>query len=428
MLERPGILRALRLALAGLLILAAPAAGQGKRLTKGELRKLPYNHPAQCPHTGGDPELLAKLGIVSTTGGFEFGDKDTKAVEELMPTTQILWAETDHFRIGFGLGACKVSSKEKRKVQAELEELTEILPDLNTRTRSLDPWLRLILTCRRMEAVYDRFLEVVQVEEDAFPEVGEQYMLGTPFMGLGPYVGMKSKYEILVVPSEAQLSDFLADNFGLQMRYSQRWHHIERGALTIVCHARQGSFRVDEALHAHLAFNIAFNLLDGYKHYAYDLPIWLREGFAHAIEREISERYNSFDGGEGVAPPQSNKENWKAEVVKVIGKGDAPRMSELIRMLAFGELSIPDHYVIWSMTRFLMDEHTDGYACLLGTLKGSVDEQGYPDGSGMADRHREAFKSCIGMSYAEFDRAWTQWATGTFVEDEEAAKKGQKAR
>lgn len=409
----------LRLAWIALVLGLAASAASGQKLTKKELRKLPYNDARQCPHTQGDPELLAQLGILSTGGGFPFGAADTDAVEELLPTARLLWAETEHFRLGFGLGDYKIPGKDRSRIEAELQEIRVVLPDLNVRMRSLDPWLRLYLTARRLEKLWDRFLDLIQVEETAFPQQPGAYIIGTRFMGIGPYMGMADKHEVLIVASQPQHVAFLTKNFGLPMTHTQRWHVIDRGALTVSIHAQQDGMRIDEALQAHIAFNVGQNLLDGYKHYAYDLPVWLREGVSHALEREVTPNFNSFDGSEGVAPMQSRKSDWDSEVAELIGKNDAPRMSELMRLKAFGDMSLDDHFTTWSMVRFLIDEHPVGFACILDRLTGLLDENGILDGSGMADHHREAFKACLGMTYSQFDEAWRRWATGTEEEEEE---------
>ena len=43
-------------------------------------------------------------------------------------------------------------------------------------------------------------------------------------------------------------------------------------------------------------------------------------------------------------------------------------------------------------------------------VHGRVSNGGLPDGSNMPDKHREAFKECIGMGYRQFDAAWREWA------------------
>jgi glutaredoxin len=370
------------------------------------------NDPATCPWCHDDPELMAAAGIVSH-GGFEFGSTDTAAIDELMATSDIRWIETPHFQIGFGLGYHKVKQEEKAKIRAELQRLAATLPEVSPRIKTLDPWLRAHLYAQRCEDLWTRFLGLMQVAEEDFPESGPWNMQGK-YMGEGPYIGQKGKFELLILPSEAALTTFLREQFGLLIKQTQRWNIISRDTLIAVIHAMQGNLRDDQALHGHVTFNLTINLLDGYKHYSYESPIWIREGLGHFLEREIDPSFNTFDSSEGAVADKSNKEDWGAEVRKLLAKGETVRMAELVNLKSYAELELRHHYTTWSMIEYLVAVHPDGFACLNDRLHGRTDAQGIGDGSNMDDAHREAFKECIGMGYAEFDRAWAEWAQATY--------------
>lgn len=367
------------------------------------------NDPSTCPYCEGDPELMAKAGIVSH-GGFEFGTTDTAGTEGVIPTSDIRWIETEHFELGFALGSYKVTQSEKKKIRAELTELAEVLPAVQPKEKVLDPWLRTHLFAQRLEKTWDRFLEIMQVSEDDFPDADTPWMVGEPYRGEGPYLGQKGKYEVLVVPTEAVHVMYLRDQFGLSFRKTQRWNVVDRDTLTLIIHAQDGDLRVDTSLHGHVVFNLAINMLDGYKHYSYDTPNWIREGLAHFMEREISTEYNSFDSGEGAIANMTRKSDWIPEVKKMIRAQGAPRMAELLALRSFAEFELEHHFATWSMTVYLIQEHAAGYACLNDRLHGLVGDDGIADSSKMEDKHRDAFKECLGMSYVEFDRAWAEWA------------------
>ena len=378
--------------LAGLLLLAAaPAVAQ-----------------ETCPWCHDDPELMAAAGLVSH-GGFEFGTTDTEAVDRLMATSDILWLESEHFELGFALGPHKVRQEEKKKVRAELTRLAEVLPDVKPRTKVLDPWLRTHLYAQRLEDLYTRFQELMQVTDEDFPAAGTRWNRRGKYMGEGPYLGQKAKYEVLILPSEAALVTYLKEQFGLLIKMSQRWNVIDRGALTLTIHTQQGNLKNDEALHGHLAFNQTINLLDGYKHYSYDTPIWIREGLGHFVEREINPRFNTFDSSEGAVADMTRKEKWAPEAKKLVTQKKAPRMAELVNLKAYAELTLDHHFTTWSMVSFLIETDPDGFACLNDALHGAVNARGVPDGSNLDDLHRQAFKDCLGMGYAQFDLAWAEW-------------------
>jgi hypothetical protein len=397
----------LRSAAALLLACAAPAAAAQEKPAR--------NDPSQCPYCRNDPAVLAGAGLVSH-GPFEFGKtpNDSRTVDDQL-VSDIYWIETPHLEIGLGLGPYRVTQKEKEEFRAELTELQRVLPEVDPKTKVIDEWLRLHLYAARCEAAYRRFLELVQKTEADFPKPGEQWLLGTPFRGTGPYLGMAGKYEVLLLATEAEHVAFLNEQFGLTIPRTQRWHVVDRETVDVTIHLEQGSLKIDKALHGHLVFSLAHNFFDGFRHYSYDTPVWLHEGLAHCMEREISPRYNTFDAAEGAPAAETRKEAWIPEARKLAQSGTAPRMAELINLQSYAALTLDIHFTTWSMVDYLIREQPDGLACLLSALKGRVTKEGMPDGGNLRDAHRDAFQTCLGMSYAEFDQAWAAWI-GTQVE------------
>lgn len=383
------------------LVLALPATSQRK------------NDPTACPYCLGDPALMEKVGVVSH-GGFEFGASDTAETDKLLATSDIRWVETPHFEIGFALGPMKVKQADKARIRAELTRLSEALPDakINPKSKVIDPWLRAHIYALRVEAIWDRFLELMRVSPEDFPTGSGQFVIGTgaKYMGEGPYLGQPGKFEILILPSQAALTTYLKEQFGLLIKMTQRWHVIPRGTLTVTIHTADGGLREDAALHGHLAFNLTINLLDGFKHYSYDTPLWIREGLGHFVERELDPDYNTFDSSEGAVADMTRKSDWTAEVKKLIAKGEAPRLAELVGLKSYAEFELRHHFATWSMVQFLVETDPEGFACLNDSLHGRMTAEGYPDGGNMEDAHREAVRDCLEMSYAAFDEAWTAWA------------------
>jgi hypothetical protein len=364
--------------------------------------------PATCPWCHNNPALLKAGGLVSH-GPFPFGKFDTGKVHELLPEVDVRWVETAHFRIGFALGDQKVKLEEKKKILAELTRLKESFPDVKPETQILDSWMRTHLYAQRCEDIYKHFVELFRLTDKRFkgdPDVPKD----GAYHGEGPFLGMVDKYEVLVLPSEASHFAFLVANSGLPIRKSQRWHYIQRGVLGIMCHAEQGRLRTDMALHGHIAFNLAHNLIDGLNHYSYDTPVWYHEGLAHWFEREVDPSYNSFDSGEGAAPDTTSKADWKPEVLKLIAAEKAPRLAELMTLPTYAELKLPHHFVTWSMIDFLVQTKPEELAKFLWLMKLNVDEKKIPTGSNLAEWHRKCIKECFGWTYQEFDDAWKAWA------------------
>lgn len=393
--------RVLALALAVALVCAGPAVAQKKR----------PNDPTTCPYCGNDPALMKAAGIVSH-GGFIFGKKgnDTAKVDDFMSTNDIRWIETESFRIGFALGPYKVKLEDKKKIVAELTRLREVLPKVAPDQGVLDPWLRAHMYAQRAEDARKRFLEIVTGGASKEPGWTVSALGTGRYVGEGAYLGMAEKYEILILPTEAAHVTFLLENAGLRIKNTQRWHFIiEKGAIAVMMHSQQGQLRNDAPLHGHVVFNLAHNLYDGLNHYSYDTPVWIHEGLAHFMEREIDPDHNSFDSGEGAVADMTSKGNWRPEVIKLITSGEATRMAELMALKSYSELKLVHHFTTWSMVDFLMQTRPADFGKFLMAVKQNYDAQGLPTGSNLPDWHRKQFKEIFGWSYAEFDEAWRAW-------------------
>lgn len=400
----PSIPRARLACLAlALVVLFAPGASAQKK-----------NDPAQCPYCKNDPAVMAKAGLVSH-GGFEFGKDDTVAVDSLLAMADIRWIESAHFQIGVALGAHKVKEEEKKALRAELERLSQVLPEVDTKAKIIDPWLRIHLWAQRCEAVYARFSEIMQVTDADFPDGKSPWNGRGKYMGEGPYLGQKGKYEVLLLPSEAAGTLFLREQYGVTSRLSQRWNVTTRDTLSIIVHTGQGDLKEDGAMHGHVAFNLAINLLDGFKHYSYDTPIWIREGLGHFIEREINPKFNTFDSSEGAVAAMTKKEKWEPEVKKMIAANQQVGLAQMMTLKDYAGLTLNHHFTTWSMIDFLIKTRPKEFAALNDRLHGRTNKQNIADGSNMPDLHREAFQEALGMNYAQFEAAWVAWVEQTYV-------------
>jgi hypothetical protein len=357
---------------------------------------------------------MQQAGIASH-GGFGFGKEEKSSkVDMLLATCDIKWIETAHFEIGFALGAFKVKQEDKEKIRGELARLAEVLPSVDPKEKILDPWLRAHLYAMRCEDVYERMSEILAVKDADFPPPNTVWDQTGRYMGTGPHLGQTGKYEVLIVPSEANLTTYLQNQFGLLIKKTQRWNLPATDSLSVTIHCAEDNLREDLGLHGHVGFNLAINLLDGYKHYSYDTPIWIREGFGHLIEREIETKYNSFDSAEGGIAQTSRKEKWEPEVRKLVASQKAPRMAELMSMKEYSDLTLDRHYATWSMVQFLVKTKPKEFAAFNDALHGITDKEGLPRVQNMPDVHRDAFKQHLGWAYPEFDKAWHEWVLANY--------------
>lgn len=372
------------------------------------------NDPTTCPYCKGDPTLMAKAGIVSH-GPFEFASNDSNQVDTLLATVDIRWIESVHFQIGVGLGTYKIKEEEKKTIRAELERLALVLPTIDAKPKVLDPWVRAHLYAQRCEDVYVRFSQLMQVKDSDFPKGDGPWNGQGKYMGEGPYLGQKGKYEVLLLPSEASSMQFLSAQYGLTTRLSQRWNMTTRDTLSVTAHTGLGDLREDPAMHGHVAFNLAINLLDGLKHYSYDTPIWIREGLGHFIEREINPKFNTFDSSEGGIAVMTKKEKWEPEVKRMIAANQQVGIAQMLTLRDYAGLTLPHHFTTWSMTDYMIRATPDAYACFNGKLHGRTNKQNFADSSNLLDAHRDVFQECFGMNYIQFEAAWAKWVEENYA-------------
>ena len=400
-----------QLALSGLaLLLAAPLTFAAPQRGKQDI---PPNHPSTC-EVFPDFQSLANSPFHSL-GGFEFGRTTTSEIDAQLPEATIYWVETEHFEIGYALGPYKVPSREAKTFAREWAVFRQDLGEpetLSVKPKKLDPWERALLFGWRFERVYDKVQGYLGVEDADFPEVLEQYQLGTKFMGLGPHLGQRGKYEIIMLPSAELSKRYLSETFGLLVEHTQRWNVLERDSLLIVMNDSDSQMRYDGSLYGHIAYNLTIQLLDGYKHYNYEIPCYMRSGLAHVIEREITLNHSTFDLSEGGEQIEFAKSDWLTPLKKIVRSGDVPRLAELVNISSYSDMDLDDHLAAFGLTQFLLDTNPDGYAAILDDLAGLLNENGETDGSDMNRHHREAFSQFLKMSYLQLDAAFAEWVMG----------------
>src|SRR5215510_9671285 len=111
------------------------------------------------------------------------------------------------------------------------------------------------------------------------------------------YLGMKDKYEVVMLRDLRQFKDLLRDQTGSTTSQTKRDHFVDRGVLSVFIPLTD-EIRDDYNFWAHTAHNIGHNFILGYRYYSYEPPKWFEEGFAHFMEKEVSEEFNSFDSEE----------------------------------------------------------------------------------------------------------------------------------
>jgi len=363
-------------------------------------------HGDACPWCKNDPALMKAAGVVSH-GPIAIGPKGSQALAAELPAGTWIFLETAHLRWAFSLGSEPVDLPEKKRVRAELARLKKILPTVPTDAAKLDPWLRLHLLGMKGEELYARFQAILQVKDEDFPESRRS---DGPFMGDGRFLGEKDKFEVVVHASREMHRGFTTDFSGVTVNDSFRWHFKQEHKLLVSIPAEDADLRHDRWLFPHVAHNLSHAFLCAYKHFSYDPPVWIDEGLAHVVEKEIDPASVTIDGGEGATRETHTPSDWTDGVRKIVARGKPTTLAELMHLKEFGELDTDAHLVTWSMVRFLLEEHPDALARILGGVKGQLDADGRPSGKDLPDLERKLLQETGGWTPQSFDEDWRKWA------------------
>ncbi|MHC5062907.1 MAG: hypothetical protein ACYTG5_02900 [Planctomycetota bacterium] len=376
------------------------------------------------PITKNDPKAMQKLGYVSYAP-IPFGQRgrtpvSSDEIDAHLHYEQILWAETKHFLIGLAVSTYKVSKMaQRRQIRAELTRMQERsgLKRINPKSTRLDPWLRMHLIAQRLEEQYALMADWLGVTDASFPDGPSQRIRGQ-YMGEGLYLGQESKYPVLIFENDSSFDDYLKNFIGARSGGGQRWNFKEVGSLFygIGLDSKDEEARLmdDTALHANLVFSTTHNLVDGYKHYNYDLPVWITEGLAHYFERLISERDNTFTRDEGSTVATTKKWQWRNEVKSLLSKGDMAPFGEIMAWREFGQIDTPGHLGIWSRWDYLMSLGKDKFADFMGSMKGMIDSDGKQTNERLVAASRIHLREAYGLNPITLDERWKEWVQANY--------------
>ncbi len=367
------------------------------------------------PYTKGEPEALAKAGYVAMNR-LEWGDDhSTIQVDETLGAVQMLWVETEHFRIGSSLPEYKIPKEDKPKLQAELKVLKKILPKVKDKTRELDRWMRLHLYARRLEQLYERVQEVLGVTDADFPSSQEEATAAQKFMGNGKYLGRRDKYCVLLFEKKSGLGRY-GQRYGAGRGGSGesplRLGFHGRGSLAFATTAEYfiGHFENDVSLHNHVVFNITSQLLDGYRDYYHAYPRWIADGMGQVLMREIDEDYPTFSSMKEPVSQVMEEESWGRKVRARVKVDYYPSAQELMRWPRGEKLEFANHTMMWSRVDFLLQEHPQAFQRFLSAVKEPIVVPGRaPTDDEIFAQQEAAMKSELGFDGDGFDEAWSRW-------------------
>lgn len=360
--------------------------------------------PESCPWCKNDPALMKAAGLVSH-GPIAVGPHGSEAIVRDLPAVQWLFAETAHLRWASSLGPLTVELDDKKRVMAELDRLRLVLPDVPKEPKKLDPWLRLHVLAMKGEDFYARCQRLLQVSDADFPESRD---MSKPFMGNGRFLGEKEKFDVVVHANRSTHFLFTREFCGAEVTGALRWHFKEPHKLLVSVPAEDPDLKKDRWLWPHVVHNLGHAFFSAYKHFSYDPPVWIDEGLALALEKEVEPESTTHEGEEGSLRETKGPKDFGAVAKRLVLAGKPRSLGELFEAKEFGELSQEDQVAVWSRARFLIDSHPLELAKLLGGIKGQLDEKQLPTGKDLSGLQRKLLQE-LGWSVPGFDEAWRNW-------------------
>ena len=364
------------------------------------------------PYTKNDPKAMLRAGYVGF-GPFEVGDgHDTKAVAALLGDTAIAWAETSHFKIGCSLAPLPLPpGKDGQALVRDLEQLKKLVPGVEPRPKVLSTWLRLHVYALRLEQLYADVQRRLGVGDESFPGPKDAIDYKS-YRGEGPYLGQRGKYVVLLLDRASSFGRYARAFLDTRQRFTVR--HLFRLAdsmLLSTCEEfAEGRFRDDAALHCHVVFNVVHNLLDGYRHYNHDLPVWFKEGLAQWHVRRIDPRFTSWSTASEWGADWRPVADWAPVVRGLVETGSVPPARTTMRWLDYGPAKFADRVVFWSRVDWLMTMGDAKLRVFLDTLKEPFDRTArLPDPAEVAARQDLALHKAWGLDLDSFDHYWAAW-------------------
>lgn len=389
-----------------------------------------------CTVCGHEPDAMAQGHIISHEPFEIFFQSSSSDIEEKTGEKNILWIETEHFRIGSALESWRVPIKEKKSYLQELTQFSKLFPDINPQTKKLDPWMRLHLMAWRVENLYEEMMTMFGWDEDPFAKLPKESTFidaaqgdwteilkkewlehqgrqdGLPqWLGLGRYFGMPMKYEILILEDEKPFSILKKEYIGVLDPLPQRWHNSWRPqgvnpvsrSLWYGISTKVDKITHDQHVHNALLHNTAINILDGYMLYLLEAPMWLRVGIGHYYSKRNDLRFNFYDLDEGAIEFSEDAEKWYPLVRKMVSRGDSKGFAKLGQSRNFGDLNFDDHLEAWSKVCFLYSSQPSAFGKWVRLLKTNQNR------TNNLTAQREALKEAFNWTFSQADTAWETW-------------------
>jgi hypothetical protein len=156
-------------------------------------------------------------------------------------------------------------------------------------------------------------------------------------------------------------------------------------------------------------------MIDGFRHYSYDLPVWIREGLGHWFERKNNPKWNTFDQDEAAPFDPPSKWDWEPYVRQLLTGHKYSKFSEVIQWRHYGDINFVDHVMLWARMDFLMSFGEQKFRDFMFEIKGRYDEKtGRADYKDLVGVVRNALQNVYKLNPISFDEKFKEWANENY--------------
>ncbi|MFT4537810.1 MAG: hypothetical protein ACI835_000240 [Planctomycetota bacterium] len=383
---------------------SAFAQAKKKKLKDGEMEEF----EEVDPYTKGERESFRKLGYTNYAPFLWHGSELTNHVQESMGGIDILWVETEHFKIGSTLGRYKVPNDkvEKTKYKEEIARIKEKLGKVKVKwpKKEIDPWLRLHIYAQRAEDLYSEF-----AEEFAADPGGR--------MKSGPYLGCKNKFLLLICQRKSEFGRYVRTYHDLDTPYSYRTGWPDDSMLYICNLEVIKEFYVDDSdekpfdsmLHVRIASNLTANFMDGYGGKFFYAPQWLTKAAEHYYGRKVDARWTASAGLKAGQVTEDDDYEWEERVAKLCKNNFFARTTEMFGWTRGYEMNRRDHMVIWSKLQYIVEELEGNAGAMVNSMLIPVRGMEVGIKEELLKRQTTALMAHYELAPGELDENWRKW-------------------
>jgi len=334
-------------------------------------------------------------------GAFRFVEHDgglvLERLREELDARNPIYIEDRFFRLYTDIRGFSTRKFPYPRRELELRQLSDIFPEVSEKTVKLDSHRRAHLYLIRAHRVLRDFAHTV----DHDPEKRE-------FWYLGPYLGMSQKFEIFIFPTQRHAGKFMNTFLGHPAYLDgECWHTLQDDSMIAIMHEQNLH---DVWLNNTFTHRLAYNMLQGFRGYQYDLPAWFLLGYGHLMERRERTDFNTFFFGEGRMPTDWwGRGKWKPAIRKWVAKNEVRPLVELAPITHPNDITAEERGVIWSIVSYMMQELGQEE---FGRLVRVVSEK--REGETLHELQVRAFREVYDLDMLRLFEDWKEWVLRTY--------------